>query len=130
MRRRIIDEQAMVRIIRKLETSGRGRKTMNESPWSAYGRGQYKPEHAALPASDDPTLGIARETLLTQEQLRKYLDRTLQEYNEIREGRAGYTRIVAEALKPPPRPESIEETLRRLSRAQSGARKRDASSGT
>ena len=91
---------------------------MNESPWSAYGRVPNKPEYR-LPADGvDPTFGVAREAMITQEQLKKYLARTLQEYNEIREGRAGYTRIVTEALKPHPQPESIEETLRRLSAAQ------------
>jgi len=63
----------------------------------------------------DPTFGIAREAMLTHEQLKRYLARTFQEFNEIRAGRAGYARIISEALKPPPRPESIEETLRRLS---------------
>lgn len=63
----------------------------------------------------DPTFGIARETMLTHDQLKRYLARTFQEFNEIRAGRTGYAHIVAEALKPPPRPESIEETLRRLS---------------
>ena len=92
---------------------------MNQSPWSAYGRGPKKPERGPAAGGVDPTFGVAREAMLTQEQLRKYLARTFQEYNEIREGRTGYTRIVAEALKPPPRPESIEETLRRLSDARS-----------
>ena len=86
----------------------------NESPWSAYGR-QDKAERPALGETPDPTFGAAREAMRTHDQLKQYLARTLQEYNEIRAGRTGYTRIVAEALKPPPGPESIEETLRRLS---------------
>ena len=88
---------------------------MNNSPWSAYGRIQSNTEDSAASGKPDPTFGAARELVATQEQLRRYLARTLQEYHEIRAGRAGYTRIVAETLKPPPRPESIEETLRRLS---------------
>lgn len=86
----------------------------NRSPWSAYGR-QSDPDDGRHQPERDPTFGAAREVMRTQQQLKAYLARTLREYNEIRAGRAGYERIVAEALKPPPRPESIEETLRRLS---------------
>jgi hypothetical protein len=89
---------------------------MAKSPWSAYGRPQNDTEQPAADAGKpDPTFGAAREAMLTHEQLKHYLTRTLQEFNEIRGGRAGYARMVSEALKPPPRPESIEETLRRLS---------------
>jgi hypothetical protein len=87
----------------------------NKSPWSAYGRRQNKAEPLPASAMSEPTFGIEREVMLTHEQLKRYLERTLQEFNEIRAGRTGYARIVAEALKPPPHPESIEETLRRLS---------------
>jgi hypothetical protein len=87
----------------------------NKSPWSAYGRLPIQAAQAPAPMMPDPTFGIAREAMLTQEQLKRYLARTLEEFNAIRAGRAGYARIVAEALKPPPRPETIEETLRRLS---------------
>ena len=87
----------------------------DKSPWSAYGRHQNKAEPPPTSAMSDPTFGIEREVMLTHEQLKRYLARTLQEFNEIRAGRTGYARIVAEALKPPPRPETIEETLRRLS---------------
>ena len=87
----------------------------HESPWSAYGR-QDKAERPAPGETPDPTFGAAREVMRTHDQLKRYLARTLQEYEEIRAGRTGYTRIVAEALKPPPGPESIEETLRRLAR--------------
>ena len=91
----------------------------NESPWSAYGR-RHNPDGPIFSGDTDPTFGAAREAMRTHEQLKQYLARALQEYNEIRAGRAGYARIVADALRPPPRPESIEETLRRLSGARRG----------
>lgn len=101
----------------------------NNSPWSAYGRRQNKVA-GAVRGELDPTFGAEREVVRTHEQLQQYLARTLQEYNEIRAGRAGYARIVAEALKPAPRPESIEETLRRLSglRPKGGPDRTDPSS--
>jgi len=91
---------------------------MNKSPWSAYGRRQENGPDGAGAGKPDPTLGAARELMLTHEQLKRYIARTLREYNEIRDGRAGYSAIVAEALKPSPRPETIEERLRRLSTAR------------
>jgi len=94
---------------------------MNKSPWSAYGRREDNGPDAGASSKADPTLGAVRELMLTQEQLKRYIDRTLREYNEIRDGRAGYTTIVAEALKPSPRPETIEERLRRLSAAREKA---------
>lgn len=90
---------------------------VNKSPWSAYGRRQPRPDAEPFPGRHDPTFGAAREVRLSQEQLRKYLDRTLHEFNEIRAGRTGYQRIITEAMKRPNHPESIEETLRRLSGA-------------
>jgi hypothetical protein len=50
----------------------------------------------------------------TREQLVEYLRRTLAEYSNIRVGQAGYQKMITDALQPPPHPESIEETLRRL----------------
>ena len=96
---------------------------MDKSPWSAYGRRQNDTDGTAAFGKSDPTLGAAREVMLTHEQLKSYLARTLQEFNEIRAGRAGYARMVAEALKPPPRPETIEETLRRLSGGRAGGQR-------
>ena len=87
----------------------------DKSPWSAYGRRQNKAERPPVIGAPDPTFGAEREAMRTHELLKAYLDHTLQEYNEIRAGRTGYARIVAEAMKPAPRPETIEETLRRLS---------------
>jgi xanthine/CO dehydrogenase XdhC/CoxF family maturation factor len=94
----------------------------NRSPWSAYGR-QSEPRDGRPEGERDPTFGVAREVMRTQQQLKAYLARTLREYNEIRAGCGGYGRIVAEAMKPPPRPESIEETLRRLSGAAPAPRR-------
>jgi len=100
---------------------------MSQSPWDAYGRRQNNTGEPRPAAKPDFTFGAEREAMLIQEQLRKYLARTLHEYNEIRAGRTGYARIVAEAMKPAPRPESIEETLRRLSGAQSRGLRGDRS---
>ena len=91
-----------------------------QSPWSAYGRHQNRTDPPAFRGGIDPTFGAEREVMRTHEALKRYLERTLHEYNEIRAGRTGYAAIVAKALEPPPRPESIEETLRRLSGAASG----------
>ena len=92
------------------------------SPWSAYGRSQNKADRAVQHDGIDPTFGAEREAMRTHEALKRYLERTMHEYNEIRAGRTGYARIVAQALERPPRPESIEETLRRLSGALSKGR--------
>lgn len=98
------------------------------SPWSAYGRGRKRTAQAQhCEARPDYTFGAEREAMRTHEQLKRYLERTLHEYNEIRAGRAGYKRIVAEALQPAPRPESIEETLRRLSGTRAWGHRRGPS---
>jgi hypothetical protein len=134
--RRVIDAPQAIGIIgapnsiRACHSQG-AIENMDKSPWSAYGRPQKDTDpSAASSGKPDPTFGAAREVMLTHEQLKHYLTRTLQEFNEIRAGRAGYTRMVSEALKPPPRPESIEETLRRLAATstRAGHRRRDDSS--
>jgi hypothetical protein len=102
---------------------------MNNSPWSAYGRNQDN-GGTPSPGKPDPTLGAAREAMLTHEQLRSYLAHTLHEFNEIRAGRTGYASIVAAALTPPTRPETIEETLRRLSGALTKSRKHPGDSSS
>ena len=121
--RRVIDALQAICIIGGpigvCEVQGQGAiDSMNKSPWSAYGRREENGADAASSAKPDPTLGAVRELMRTQAQLKSYLDRTFREYNEIRDGRAGYAAIVAEALKPSPVPETIEERLRRLSGAQ------------
>lgn len=86
---------------------------MNKSPWSSYGRLPAAPDADASQAPD-PTLGAAANVARGREDLVRYLQRTLKEYADIRAGRSGYQRLVADAMQPSPRPESIEERLRRL----------------
>lgn len=100
---------------------------MSQSPWSAYGRPRKRAGEERPSDTPDLTFGAAREVMRTQEHLKRYLAQAMQEYHEIRAGRSGYGRIVAEALKPAPRPETIEETLRRLSGARPGGRHPDSS---
>lgn len=86
---------------------------MNRSPWSSYGR---TPEPTETPRTRDadPTFGAAAQVARGREQMTRYLQRALKDYDDIRAGRCGYQKLVADALKPSPRPESIEERLRRL----------------
>lgn len=87
---------------------------MNRSPWSTYGRAPAQPEGGTQPRDDDPTFGAAAQVARGREQLVRYLQRALKDYADIRAGRSGYQRLVADALRPSPRPESVEERLRRL----------------
>jgi hypothetical protein len=87
---------------------------MNRSPWSSYGRLPAQPDGEAAGNRPDPTLGAAANVARGREQLSRYLERALKEYADIRVGRTGYQRLVADAMTPSPRPESIEERLRRL----------------
>ncbi len=87
---------------------------MHRSPWSYYGHGSGGPETSPQRSAPDPTFGAERNVTRTREQLVRYLHRTIEEYSNIRAGERGYQKMIDEALKPPPRPESIEETLRRL----------------
>jgi hypothetical protein len=87
---------------------------MNKSPWSSYGRMPAPQDPQAAPRSADPTFGAAAQVARGREQLARYLQRALKDYADIRVGRSGYQRLVADALRPSPRPESIEERLRRL----------------
>lgn len=86
---------------------------MNRSPWSSYGRTPAQPETPRA-RDADPTFGAAAQVARGREQLTRYLQRALKDYDAIRGGRSGYQRLVADALEPSPRPESIEERLRRL----------------
>lgn len=89
---------------------------MHRSPWSYYGHGPGRVDAGPQRSGPDPTFGAERSVTRTREQLVEYLHRTLQEYSNIRAGERGYQTMIDEALKPPPRPESIEETLSRLAR--------------
>ena len=88
--------------------------SMNSSPWSYYGRGPERRDADISDAKPDPTLGAVRDVTRTREQLVRYLQRTLQEFCDIRGGQRGYQKMIDDAMQPPPQPESIEETLRRL----------------
>ena len=87
---------------------------MNKSPWSSYGRIPAQADTPRDPDRPDVTFGAAAHIARGREQLAEYLQRTLKEYSDIRAGRGGYQRLLADALKPSPRPESIAERLRRL----------------
>lgn len=86
----------------------------HSSPWSSYGRMDAQPDSHGQMQQGDPTLGAAANVARGREALSRYLQHTYQEYRDIRAGRSGYQRLVADALKPSPRPESIEERLRRV----------------
>jgi len=73
-----------------------------------------QPEPARDAGRPDPTFGAAGHVARGREQLTQYLQRALKEYSDIRAGRGGYQRLVADALKPSPHPESVAERLRRL----------------
>jgi len=94
--------------------------SMNTSPWNYYGRLPAKQEPDPSDSAPDPTLGAARDVTRTRAQLMEYLRRTLAEYSDIRGGQCGYQKMIDDAMQPPPRPESIEETLRRLTDGKPG----------
>lgn len=89
---------------------------MNHSPWDYYGRGPVRPEIRARADAQDPAFGGSLPVTNGQEQLASYLRGTLKEYSNIRSGPAGYRKMIDAALAPPPRAESIADTLRRLAR--------------
>jgi hypothetical protein len=85
---------------------------MNKSPWSAYGRTSQTPP--ADTRARDSTFGALANVERGREQLEKYLHGALRDYYEIRSGGRGYQKIIADALRPSPHPETVEEQLRRL----------------
>ncbi len=87
---------------------------MNKSPWSSYGRNTAQPDADTRRRDPDPTFGAEARVARERERLVRYLQSALKEYADIRGGRSGYQRLVADALTPSPRPESVEERLRRL----------------
>ena len=89
---------------------------MNQSPWSAYGRLPPKPAGAAEARKEDPVSGVLQDAMRGREQVDNYLNGVLREFFEIRSGTTGYRQIIADALSPSTRPETIEERLTRLAR--------------
>jgi hypothetical protein len=102
---------------------------MNESPWSAYGR-VPPPANGYSMRPDDPVAGVVNEAIRGREQVEKYLDGIVREYYAIRSGESGYGKIIADALTPSERPETIEERLKRLARDARTARLKDRSQRT
>jgi hypothetical protein len=88
---------------------------MNDSPWSAYGRLPSLSTNTDAPA-DSPVAGVVNEVIRGREKLEQYLQGVMREYFEIQSGDTGYRAIIADALTPSSRPETIEERLNRLAR--------------
>ena len=96
---------------------------MSDSPWSAYGRLPLNAEKTDSNKQPSPVAGVVNEAIRGREQLDKYLQGVMREYFEIQKGSAGYRTIIADALTPSDRPETIEERLNRLA-AEAQARRR------
>lgn len=96
---------------------------MSDSPWSAYGRMPSLSTGAESKASkDNPVAGVVNEVVRGREKLEQYLNGVLREYFEIQSGDGGYRSIIADALTPSNRPETIEERLNRLARESESRR--------
>lgn len=95
---------------------------MSNSPWSAYGRLPLNAENTDSKKMASPVAGVVNEAIRGREQLDKYLQGVMREYFEIQKGSAGYRTIIADALMPSERPETIEERLNRLA-AEAQARR-------
>lgn len=90
---------------------------MSNSPWSTYGRiPSLSTNTDGFAAADSPVAGVVNEVLRGREKLDQYLQGVLREYFEIHSGDTGYRNIIAGAMTPLQRPESIEESLNRLAR--------------
>jgi hypothetical protein len=102
---------------------------MSTSPWSAYGR--TPPKSAEQPGADkqNPIAGVLNDIVRGREEIENFVGRLLREYHEIRSGNAGYRRIIADALTPSNRPETIEERLTRFA-AQAQTRRSSRPPGT
>ena len=88
---------------------------MNESPWSVYGR-MPQMDNGGQSARQDPVAGVVSEALRGRAQVERYLDGIVREYYAIKSGESGYGKIIADALTPSDRPETIEERFARLAR--------------
>jgi len=89
---------------------------MSKSPWSAYGRMPLKPESGSKREKEDPVSDVVNELQRGREQVESYLNGVYREFFQIRSGDAGYRQIIADAMTPSTRPETIEERLTRLAR--------------
>ena len=90
---------------------------MSNSPWSAYGRVPSTTEgRDSADSAKNPVAGVVNEVLRGREKLEQYLQSVMREISEIQSGEAGYRSIIADALTPSSRPETIEERLNRLAR--------------
>jgi hypothetical protein len=89
---------------------------MSKSPWSAYGRLPSKSDGTSKADDKSPISDVVNEVMRGREQLEQYLHGALREFFEIRSGDTGYRQIIADAMTPSTRPETIEERLTRLAR--------------
>lgn len=87
---------------------------MTRSPWSHYGRNP-KP---AVKTPATPEQHVLHDAAQNVAHGRRLLDRyvggAVTEFDRIRSGPGGYSKLIRDALTPPARPETIEDTLRRL----------------
>ena len=96
---------------------------MSNSPWSAYGRvPSLSTGSEAAASKDNPVANVVDEVLRGREKLDQYLNGVLREYFEIQSGDGGYRSIIADAMTPSNRPETIEERLNRLARESESRR--------
>jgi hypothetical protein len=89
---------------------------MSDSPWNAYGRLPLGANSNDQSDKTDPVAGVISDVMRGREQVDKYLNAMVREYFEIQSGSTGYRSIIADALAPSDRPETIEERLERLAR--------------
>lgn len=101
---------------------------MSDSPWSAYGRLPLNADNTDSPQNTSPVAGVVNEAIRGRKQLEQYLEGVMREYFAIQKGSAGYRSIIADALTPSDRPETIEERLNRLA-AEAQARRPPSSRG-
>ena len=96
---------------------------MSNSPWSAYGRiPALSSNTERSTTSDSPVAGVVNEVLRGRQKVEQYLNSVMREYFEIHSGEAGYRSIIADAMTPSSRPETIEERLNRLARESESRR--------
>ena len=89
---------------------------MSNSPWNAYGRVPTNHSSGNGDSAKNPVASVVDEVLRGREKLDQYLNGVMREYFEIQSGDTGYRSIIADALTPSSRPETIEERLNRLAR--------------